>query len=352
MNNIQKYIFLKKFYLAVFILLILLYLNCYIEVIDKYCSINNNQTNVYIVGEQSRQARMWLNCSSKDLTKGRNGKLNAIVINGSDIYFAGYEDSVAKVWKNEKSTYLKTDNNYYSEASAIFINGNDVYVTGYEGTEAKLWKNGMDIKLEGVIQGYGLQSYSRALFVKDTNIFVVGNIENKATLWKNGKLLNLTNGLINTYATSILVKDTSVYIAINDSKNAKIWINGVTTLLETELQNDSNYIGESSYVNSLFIKGNDLYAVGYIYFGKPSKNVATIWKNGKGALLSNFDRSSVANSIYVIDDDVYVVGYKNYYGVAFAIGGSLNAATVWKNGKEIALFDAFSNAKSIFVTNK
>ncbi|MCX8473339.1 MAG: hypothetical protein ORN85_06780 [Sediminibacterium sp.] len=88
--------------------------------------------------------------------------------------------------------------------------------------------------------------------------------------------------------------------------------------------------------------------MGYDYIESNHGPTAKIWKNGIGTLLSNFDNASEANSIYVIDNDVYVVGSKSYFkGYGFE-----DVATVWKNGKEVALYADNSEAKSVFVTNK
>ena len=62
-----------------------------------------------------------------------------------DIYVAGYENSgtkdAAKVWKNGKELYELTDGSKDAGAYSVFVVGSNVYTAGNDGNVAKVWKN-------------------------------------------------------------------------------------------------------------------------------------------------------------------------------------------------------------------
>ena len=113
--------------------------------------------SVYVAGSEraagtsNRVAKYWKDGVAIAVTdSANNADANAIYVNGTDVYLAGYEfngtNNVAKYWKNGIATSLTNGTNT-AEATSIFISGSDVYVAGYEynGTKyiAKLWKNGI-----------------------------------------------------------------------------------------------------------------------------------------------------------------------------------------------------------------
>lgn len=102
-------------------------------------SIAISGTDLYAAaGDGDGGAKYWKGAAEVDLTNGtKYGKATAIVVSGSDVYVAGYEEdvngtySVAKYWKNGNAINL-SDTNGHAEATAIAVVGNDVYVAGYE----------------------------------------------------------------------------------------------------------------------------------------------------------------------------------------------------------------------------
>src|SRR5690606_40983566 len=82
---------------------------------------------------------------------------------------------------------------------------------------------------------------------------------------------------------------------------AKLWKNGIPQ----DLTNGSNQA--ESY--SVFVSGNDVYAVGQERIG--SKDVAKLWKNGVAQNLTDGINHAKAKSVYVSGNDVYIVGQEH-----------------------------------------
>ena len=109
-------------------------------------------------------AKLWKNGVPTNLTNGTtDAKALSVFVNGTDVYVVGVEYSgtsnntvtggfngIAKLWKNGVATNL-TNGTTDAKALSVVVNGTDVYVAGYEsnGTNkvAKYWKNGVATNL-------------------------------------------------------------------------------------------------------------------------------------------------------------------------------------------------------------
>lgn len=118
---------------------------------------SNSGPNYYI-------AKLWKNGVATNLSNGLNqAHAYSVYVNGSEVYVVGVEYSgtsnntvtggfngIAKLWKNGVATNL-TNGTTDAKALSVVINGTDVYVAGYEsnGTNkvAKYWKNGVATNL-------------------------------------------------------------------------------------------------------------------------------------------------------------------------------------------------------------
>lgn len=95
------------------------------------------------------------------------------------------------------------------------------------------------------------------------------------------------------------------------------------------------------YAHSVFVAGNDVYAVGWIYC---EGRRACYWKNGVRTDLLQPQGTSYARSIYVSGSDVYVAGWIDF--------GDFTIPCYWQNGVRIELSrkGASAMAKAIFVS--
>jgi hypothetical protein len=278
----------------------------------------------------------------------------------ADVYVAGIEDGISKVWKNGIPTNLSTVLDT-STAYSVFVLGTDVYVAGYVGQFARIWKNGIGSNLS---TNNNYKSVAKAVYVSGLDVYAAGNesiVINGATyetpkVWKNGitSFLTLPNGFNQGAATSVFVQGSDVYVtgyvltipsAANPtgiSNNAVIWKNGVPSILST---------GNTSlaYAWSVFVNGTDVYVAGSMSIAN-DYNKAVYWKNGVVTSLSTYNGN--AFSIFVFNSDIYVSGTEQI-GPG-GIGGSSNSVTkYWKNGvsNTVSQFSGFYGANSIFVKN-
>ena len=212
-------------------------------------SLKTNATkDVYVAGAENGVAKVWKNGVATALTNGSNsGRAYSVFVSGTDIYAAGEERKigsyyVAKVWKNGVATTLSSVS---SGANSIYVSGTDVYVAGYEsnGTNnvAKFWKNGVATTLSSV------DSRAYSIYVSGTDVYVAGAENDVAKVWKNGVATTLSS--VVSHANSIYVSGIDVYVAGDENYTiAKIWKNGVATSL-------TNGLGFSfAYCNSVIIK--------------------------------------------------------------------------------------------------
>jgi len=79
---------------------------------------------------------------------------NSICTSGNDVYVAGTvregltaDGTIATFWKNGKPQRL-SDGKNKAGAESIFVSDGDVYVAGYDGDLAKIWKNGVSLSLK------------------------------------------------------------------------------------------------------------------------------------------------------------------------------------------------------------
>ena len=181
-------------------------------------------------------AKYWKNGLPVSLTDGtREAYANCIIVSGSDVCVAGQEavnstpfsNRIAKYWKNDVAVLL-TGVSSDASANSITVVGNDVYVAGYENGIAKYWKNGQSVALS--------QGIATSIVVVGSDVYVAGYYQqgqgnSVAKYWKNGQEVSLTSGS-EGYATSVAVFGSDVFVAgfeINYPSftyAAKYWKNG------------------------------------------------------------------------------------------------------------------------------
>lgn len=228
------------------------------------------------------------NISANSATNLPNSTISTIVLNGADLYMAGFIDLYAISWKNgSKLPFQALGSN--SGANGIAINGNDVYVAGYLGVNntysvATYWKNG----IATLLTPSNSVAVAEAVAVAGTDVYVVGytlGADNKpiATYWKNGVAKVL--GGASSEALNVAVNGTDVYISGYISSGAVYWENDVVTNL---LSNPGTYI-----VSPVVFKGNDIYVAGY------NANGPIYWKNGVAVQLPQIDNVSYVSSVAI-----------------------------------------------------
>ena len=228
-------------------------------------------------------------------TTGKQSFGHDMFIENGDIYVCGEEQFLMEnttnvyyyrptVWKNGVKQHLT--NNISGEryaANAIFVSGNDVYVAGQADEKAALWKNGIyqELVCEGTVKvSFYSQSNATSLFVSGNNVYVGGegrfppsgtlNIPDlRPILWRNG----LSEVWYDNYGSlkSIYISGNDLY-AISTSENGQIWKNGIL----------HQVIDGDPILESLFVDGEDVYVAGR------ATNKTALWKNGIPQELEGF----------------------------------------------------------------
>ncbi len=263
-----------------------------------------------------------------DSTSNSFGK--AILVNGGDVYVAGYEmignSPFAVYWKNGVKNVLSSET---SETYSIAMNSEGILVAGYAIDPdpyvymvTTYWKNGAPTGLPGKAPSFT----PRRVVAVGNDIYVSGTIADPqdghftATYWKNGSLIMPADALSSTFSTAIAVNGTDVHLsgytlAQNGKYVATYWKNGVSRMLTDSSTN--------SAAEAIALEGNDVYIAGTSVYN--ALNVATYWKNGVQQQLTDIASNSQGRAISVNGSDIYIAG-TNAFGAIY-----------WKNGKAVQL---------------
>jgi len=263
--------------------------------------------------------------------------------NLADVYAAGNivatnGKSVAAYWKNGVVTKL-TDSSSHAFAKSILVNGSDVYVAGYEMVNniqnATYWKNGVKNVLSSQpSEAYSIAMNSEGVYVAGYAIDPDPYVYMVTTYWKNGIPMGLPGKTPNFTPRRVVAIGNDIYVsgAIADPKDghftATYWKNG--SLIKPA---DTS---STTFSTAIAVNGTDVHLSGFT-MAQNGKDVATYWKNGVSSMLADSSANSLANEIALAGNDVYIVGTSVY--------NALNVATYWKNGVQQQLTDVASNSQ-------
>lgn len=324
------------------------------------CSSDENTNNVQdarkvlVAGVEKvnnvNYPRLWVNGQVQLLgANDKEGRAEAIFLDGNDIYVAGYEKNtsgkaVAKYWKNGGVVNL-TNGSFDAYATCIVKSPSGIIVVGGYQRNANgvnvptLWFNGAQFtinnnNLSGKINSLTFVAQNAFIAVGET--MVNGVI--KGTYWTNDDYgyLNNSNSIVSVLNDIIIHNDNVAMIGAETNLNQKlVALNTVNGLVgKNYLTDGSNHaIAYKAFVNS-----NNLYIAGY-ELNSSNVRVAKFWKNGTETILSNGPQSE-ANDVVVSNNDVFVCGYYNN-----------GQAIYWKNGVAQPLSTNESNALSIAIKN-
>jgi hypothetical protein len=313
--------------------------------------------------------------TSDGLSNGKNF-VYAAVVNGPDIYVAGFDGVYAVYWKNGTEVVM-TDGTKAAVANSICVYNNDVYCAGYDGSNATYWKNGTEVVLTN-----GLPARASGIAVNANNVYVSGFMTTTkgldftyAALWYNGGLSNMAQDTTHpSFANSVAIDGnfpvvTGMATGVHNNNVTQGFLHSWLGLIDY-LTDQNTYSNATSICNGPF---GGTYSAGYIiengnvrpqvwagdlpiitnYFGYPAyaygiaadstneiyfagttivpgkKAIAELWK-GAGAAgtdLTDGTNPAGAYGVAVHGADVYVVGFEYQ-----ANGGGYGAPKIWKNG--------------------
>ena len=276
---------------------------------------------IYVAGDDGANPVLWKNGNATVLSP-TGGSASQLLVSGSDLYVAGITDQNFNnvltpagpsgqpcYWKNGTQINIGNPAYFHGGCCSIALAGNDVYFL-----TTSVWKNGQPAPP----QVTGLANIS-SLFAAGTDIYCAGN-DSLAHLayWKNGTPNVLAQNPSAVYC--MFVSGSDVYMGGNDANNtATYWKNGTPVQLHSA---NGYFVGS---IRSIFISGNDVYAVANVL--QPSGyNIPAYWKNGveQDLFLGNATYG-YANSIFVSGSNVYVAGQTSA------------GAVYWKNNSSTIL---------------
>jgi hypothetical protein len=313
-----------------------------------------NTSGVYIAGYDQSDAVYWKDNKETILSRTfagvtfKRAEAHAITIDSSDnIYVAGvgvYNDgsSIALLWKNgvpdtlarpvgDTSGVVKS-----TRALSIAISGNDIYVGGDDYIGQGSYPLGAAVLWKnGVPAVYGLyaNSFSTVLIVNG-DVYAAGcrevsQFDFQPVFFKNGVMNGFGSPHI-CWINDIFVEGSDVYIAGSDFFVPSYWINGVEHFPSG---GSPTSVGE---VTSIAINGSNTYMVG----NSLQSNMGILWKNDTVKF-----NASYFSKVTVKDQDVYIIGHKD----TLINGTAAVVASVWKNQVETRLSTNSSDAFGIYI---
>jgi hypothetical protein len=348
---LKKFLLLKNYFSLLIFFCVLGLFSCK----KKHDPGANPQVNVYVAGSESNGthsiAKYWKNGKPVSLTDGsKDAWSTSIAVAGNDVYVTTIEEDathyIAKFRKNGKPVTL-IDGSPYADVGSIVISGSDVFIAGdeednQENGVAKYWKNDVPVIINPA-PGFSLTK-ANSMAVSGSDVYVAGwssnGDEGMAEYWKNGipVILNDPAEYFGR-AMSIAIAGNDVYVGLEkypydgENRTAAIWKNGIMT----DLLDSTNGIFHETFMGSIAVAGNNVYATGDIFDGV--NWVPRYWKNSISIQMGLPDDSFGA--IALSGNDIYIAGSgKN---------GSHNVAKYWKNGNAIALTDGTNNAYALSI---
>jgi len=189
-----------------------------------------NTTDVCVLGLSQTGWTYWRNGYATSIVDTVDFQATGITVSEGDVYVSGFSGLLdrhqAQCWRNGVLIYTSP---IQSAANAIAVDGSDIYLAGYKPaddtryTTAVLWKNGTITELTSG----RTNAKANAIFISEGDVYVAGSENNVAMVWKNGSPTNLTDGSLQAEVKSIAVKDGDVYAAGYDGSNPRLWKNGV-----------------------------------------------------------------------------------------------------------------------------
>jgi len=292
-----------------------------------------------VTRDDRTEALYWRDGTTVSLVNetGIQAVVSALAVSGTDVYAVGGHSGLpgsGALWKNGVLTEVRAPSGVSSLSlglSGIAVSGTDVHISGtvfvhHPYSLALRWKNG-----EGSVLGGGaVLSRASGIALKGADAFVAG-WEGGAKYWKNTVAFGLGSATGAGEVEAVAVTDAGEVLAAGYVLNpagvevATLWRNGEPAALSDGVI--------PAFALALAASGGDVYAAGYVVVG--GNRVAATWKNGVQTMLrATTGRHSEATGIAPYGTDVYVSG------------NDAGNAVLWKNGAETLLSDGKSQARA------
>ena len=236
---------------------------------------------------------------------------------------------------------------HVSSSNNVFIAGSEESISNYSYYPV-LWKNGTRQRLSTTYWGE-----ARSAFVVGNDVYAAGYCDFQElitpVIWKNETMIPLDFSGISAWAESVYVAGNNEYAVgcmvdyfySNYRGQAMLWENGRPLSLSAPGSRYNAYIDDFEYNKATSVHGN--FVAGNVLDTYTGNFVATLWINGLPQSLTNGNFDAYASSVFVQGLDVYVAGHE--YN-AF----DQPVARLWKNGIAQSFGNQNSVAYSVFVS--
>lgn len=280
-----------------------------------------------------------------------NASAYTISVSGADVYVGGYDrggsiKGIPCYWKNGVEVQLPIPAGNTGTVTSMVVNGSDVYAAGYYRTNdanhtnrAAIWKNGVLTTLAFNKES----SASTGIALDGTDVYVCGyssiNGVICAIYWKNNVWHPFAGTATPSYASAIAVDaNHNYYISGTNSSGACYWKDGNAVTLTGNSYTHNN--------NPNFIANNIATANGFAYVGGASlcvpcnDDVSTYWKNGQPVQFNDSIDLGGISAIQITGSDIYTLSgdifsqdqLAFYYAKNGKVIKSLPAGTVVSTG--------------------
>lgn len=292
-----------------------------------------------------------------------------------DVYFAGTNDSIGKIWKNNTLIYSINDTALVNLSTMQVTPDGRVYTAGYCRNSTYDYVQGCVWLNDSIIFNGGTNTAITKLALNGEQWTAAGVGENEwesvtGLVWQNGELL---------YAYSDSLFSNQIVALAIDTVTGDIYAGGSSSELEpqaTVWKNDTILWREDqlSTIYDIALDDSDIYAAGSLFFGEQIR--ATLWQNDS-IIFSIPSDNSEFDAIALHDGSIYLAGYNgdtlfiwrdneilfnhpcteysvinalivNGYGVYYA-GQIDGVATVWKDGEILYQPEGCDNITSLAV---
>ena len=190
--------------------------------------------DVYVGGSENSHPVYWKNGIKHVLptTTPSYARVNALAVNGTDVYAAGYEadnEGRSVYWKNGIETVLGKQSVVDWGAMSIALSGNDVYVCSTDSGDAVYWKNGVRVTL-AKFPGQNA-AIANTIAISGNSVYVAGAYESDAVYWKDGTKIILPKRSLYATASAITFYQSDIYIGGRDGDTPVYWKNGIEVAL-------------------------------------------------------------------------------------------------------------------------
>ncbi len=262
--------------------------------------IAGSGNDIYVGGWESyayTSAMIWKNGQPSYLTsQTKDARVNALAINGADVYAAGYlnngDKDIAVLWKNGVPTFL-ADSSHNTHATALVLSSNNIYIAGTStnvpiaaapGTSQVLfWKNGVESSLTDSSSWAQVNSMA----VSGNDVYIAGAIGNNAIYWKNGTAIGVPYPTSTMAFTGVTVANNQLYLvgtqytpATGNSitQYSSMFLYNPPSPYLTPTQSPDGYLQSSA----IAFDGSDMYVTGFSGYGYCKVHY---YKNGVDSLV-------------------------------------------------------------------